>query len=74
MDDDQTGIDIAKLQAELAFQGETVQRLNDALGTQQQEILMLQRQVELLGERLRNLRQDDGSGEGTQTQEKPPHY
>jgi len=72
--DDQTGADIATLQAEMAFQGDSVHRLNDALATQQQDILMLQRQVALLAEQLRTLR-ENGSGrdEGAEV-EKPPHY
>lgn len=76
VDDDQTAADIATLQAELAFQNDSVQRLNDALSTQQQDILLLQRQVALLGEQLRALRENenDGPSSGDSVVEKPPHY
>ncbi|WOJ95656.1 SlyX family protein [Congregibacter brevis] len=74
MDDDQASAEIAQLQAELAFQNDSVQRLNDALATQQQDILMLQRQVALLGEQLRSLRETDNHNEGEAVLEKPPHY
>ncbi|MFK8043499.1 SlyX family protein [Congregibacter sp.] len=74
MDDDQPSAEIAQLQAELAFQNDSVQRLNDALATQQQDILMLQRQVALLGEQLRALRENDNHNEGEAVLEKPPHY
>lgn len=74
VDDDPSTTDIADLQAELAFQSDSVRRLNDALATQQQDILMLQRQVELLGEQLRALRENDDRGEGAAMLEKPPHY
>ncbi|EED33159.1 SlyX superfamily protein [gamma proteobacterium NOR5-3] len=74
VDDDQINADIASLQAEMAFQGDSVQRLNDALATQQQDILMLQRQVALLGEQLRGLREASSTREGATENEKPPHY
>ncbi|WP_439102140.1 SlyX family protein [Congregibacter sp.] len=74
MNEDQTTADIGKLQAELAFQNDSVQRLNDALATQQQDILLLQRQVALLGEQLRALRENDSQTAGDSVVEKPPHY
>ena len=74
VDDDQISAEVVQLQAELAFQNDSVQRLNDALATQQQDILMLQRQVALLGEQLRALRENDNHSEGEAVLEKPPHY
>ncbi len=69
---------VATLEAELAFQGETVQVLNDALASQQKDLLLLQRQVELLGKELRTLRErgaDRGGHDGGDpVDEKPPHY
>lgn len=69
---------VATLEAELAFQGETVQVLNDALASQQKDLLLLQRQVELLGKELRTLRERGadrgGSDGGEPVDEKPPHY
>lgn len=74
MNDDQASAEIATLQAELAFQGDSVQRLNDALAKQQQDILMLQRQVALLGEQFRALRENGSNRDGASEVEKPPHY
>lgn len=68
---------LMEVQSQLAFQEDTVQSLNDALAQQQQEILLLRRQLELI-----KLRQDEqAAGTGHQTDqpgrpvdEKPPHY
>lgn len=69
---------VATLEAELAFQGDTVNELNEALARQQQDLLLLQRQVTLLGEELRKLRErsaDRASDVGHDpVAEKPPHY
>ena len=64
---------IEDLQSQLAFQEDTLQALNAALSEQQQEILVLRRQVEILKQR-----QDEQAvqlGEGSSpVDEKPPHY
>ena len=64
---------IADVQSQVAFQDETVAALNDALASQQQEILLLRRQLELLKQRL-----DEQAGEAVSAtpvaDEKPPHY
>jgi len=68
---------LMEVQSQLAFQEDTVHSLNDALAQQQQEILLLRRQLELI-----KLRQDEqAAGAGHQTDqpgrpvdEKPPHY
>ena len=64
---------LADVQSQVAFQDETVAALNDALASQQQEILLLRRQLELLKQRL-----DEQAGEAVSatpvTDEKPPHY
>ena len=68
---------LIEMQGQLAFQEDTVQSLNDALAGQQQEILLLRRQLELI-----KLRQDEqAAGAGHQTDqpgrpvdERPPHY
>jgi SlyX protein len=64
---------VMELQAQLAFQEDTISGLDAALAQQQQEILLLRRQLELLHERLREQvpGQGDGAAEGD---EKPPHY
>ena len=43
------------LEMKLAFQEDIIQKLDDALVSQQQQILTLQRQVQLLGNELRAL-------------------
>lgn len=63
---------LEQLQSELAFQGDTLQALNDALAVQQQELLTMRRQLELMQQRLREAlpAREPGS-----TQEPPPpHY
>ena len=66
---------LTEVQTQLAFQEDTLQTLNDALGLQQQEILLLRRQLELL-----KLRQDEGAAQsetdqrGGPVDERPPHY
>jgi SlyX protein len=64
---------LADVQSQVAFQDETVAALNDALASQQQEILLLRRQLELLKQRL-----DEQAGEAVPStpvsDEKPPHY
>ena len=60
------------MQTQLAYQEDAVRELNDALALQQQEILLLRRQLQLLKER-----QDDmGAGHGAPdpATETPPHY
>lgn len=60
------------MQTQLAYQEDMVRELNDALALQQQEILVLRRQLQLLKQR-----QDDmGSATSTEdnAEEPPPHY
>ena len=60
------------LEMKLAFQEDLIQKLDDALVSQQQQILTLQRQVQLLGNELRAL---DTRSLGDATPEPPPpHY
>ena len=64
---------LSEVQSQLAFQDETVAALNDALASQQQEILLLRRQLELLKQRLdEQARGEDSSA--PVADEKPPHY
>ena len=68
---------LMEMQSQLAFQEDTVHSLNEALAGQQQEILLLRRQLELI--KLRQDEQAAGSGHqtdqpGTPVDEKPPHY
>jgi SlyX protein len=65
-----------KLQAELAFQGQAIDALNAALGAQQQDLLLLKRQLALLVEELRTLRERGaGPTDASDADEAPPpHY
>ena len=63
---------LAEVQSQLAFQEDTVAALNEVLAGQQQEILLLRRQLELLKQR-----QDEQAAQadpGAPVDEKPPHY
>lgn len=63
---------LVDVQTQLAYQEDTVRQLNQALAAQQQEILVLRRQMQLLKQR-----QDEQTHAGGITapaDEKPPHY
>lgn len=64
------------VEAEVAFQGDTVRELSDALAAQQMDILTLQRQVHVLGEQLATLRAQVSRAEpdGSDNDPPPPHY
>lgn len=62
-----------EIQSQLAFQEDTINSLNEALAVQQQEILLLRRQIELLKQR----QDEQAAGEpggASVLDEKPPHY
>ena len=66
---------VEALQSQLAFHEDTVQTLNDALASQQQEILLLRRQLELLKElQDQQGRALDQLPDLPAADEKPPHY
>lgn len=64
-----------ELQSQLAFQEDAVRSLDEALAHQQQELLLLRRQLELLQQR-----QPDSTAlaealsAGVLADDKPPHY
>jgi SlyX protein len=66
---------MAELQSQLAFQEDAVRSLDEALAHQQQELLLLRRQLELLQQR-----QPDSTAlaealsAGVLADDKPPHY
>lgn len=62
------------LQAEVSFQGQTIQELNEALAGQQQDLLVLRRQVALLVEQIKGLRDQAPAAPTAGDDEKPPHY
>lgn len=63
---------IHELQAQLAFQEDTIQSLNKALASQQHDMLLMQKKLSLLTEQYQALQ---SSFEGIKTDnEPPPHY
>jgi SlyX protein len=66
---------ISDLQSQLAFQEDAVKSLDDALAGQQQEILLLKRQLELLRQRQQEFAvHTDAGSHHPVADEKPPHY
>jgi len=64
-----------ELQSQLAFQEDTLSSLDAALALQQQEILLLRRQVELLLARQQEYEANNDAGVVyTARDERPPHY
>ncbi len=67
-----------ELQTQVAFQDDAMRALDEAIATQQQEILLLRRQVELLKQRQDDMAAGQDGGEGSPgtdpATEKPPHY
>ena len=67
--------ELHELQSQFAFQEDTVQSLNEALALQQQEILVMRRQLELLKQNQEERQSRPGEGaQGSLLDEKPPHY
>ncbi len=66
---------VAELQGQLAFQEDALGKLDDALSAQQQEILLLRRQLELLSKRHREVAARLDAGDDVPPDdERPPHY
>jgi len=63
---------LVDVQTQLAYQEDTVQALNEALASQQRELLVLRRQLQLLKERQEE--QAGGQDPAADAREKPPHY
>ena len=64
---------LVDVQTQLAYQEDTVRELNEALSRQQQEILVLRRQLQLLKQR-QDEQGEGGPANASATREKPPHY
>ena len=62
--------DLEDLQSRIAFQEDMLQKLDAALGEQQQEILMLKRLIRDLSEQIRQVE----SALPEDPDQKPPHY
>jgi SlyX protein len=79
VDIDTLALQITQLQTQLAFQEDAIGSLDKALAAQQQELLLVRRQLEILHERQRdsygnthgNAHDDAGS---PPADDKPPHY
>ena len=66
---------ILELQSQLAFQEDAVQSLDRALAQQQDEILVMRRQLELLHQgQLQQAADNDAGPDGNPANELPPHY
>ena len=66
--------DMVELQSQMAFQEATVEALNESLAVQQQEIILLRRQLELLKQRQEEQAAVPESGGAGLSGERPPHY
>lgn len=67
--------EVADLQSQVAFQEDTLKSLDDALARQQQEIIVLRRQLELVRQQqLEQAARHDTPAAGSLLDEKPPHY
>jgi len=64
---------INELEAKIAFQDETIDILNDELKMHQQLIAKIQRQTELLAEKVKETQSSD-LGPEQQIEPPPPHY
>ncbi|NND68412.1 MAG: SlyX family protein [Halioglobus sp.] len=64
---------LVDLQSQLAFQEDAIAALDGVVSQQQHEIILLRRQVELLGERQKSQAEQLSEVAGGAT-EKPPHY
>jgi SlyX protein len=73
-DFDKLASDLVEVQTQLAFQEDTVSVLNEAITGQQQEIILLRRQLELLKQRLEERGNSADDAPGPSVDEKPPHY
>ncbi|WP_419149117.1 SlyX family protein [Pseudoalteromonas 'SMAR'] len=63
---------ITELEAKIAFQDDTIETLNDELKTHQQRMAKMQRQIELLAEKIK-----EGKDPGMMPlhqEPPPPHY
>jgi SlyX protein len=58
------------LETQLAFQEHLIQKLDDALGSQQQQLLDIQRQLELMMDQIKTM--EKVGPEAPETP--PPHY
>jgi len=65
---------LEELQSQMAFQDDTLQALQFALASQQQDLLILRRQLTLLKQRQDEQAQQAEEGLSAPASEAPPHY
>lgn len=65
---------MAALESQLAFQDDTIETLNQLLIQQAQEYALLQRQLQLLNDRIKQLSEAPGAPISNPVDEIPPHY
>ncbi len=61
-----------ELETKMAYQEDTIQQLNEALGCQQKQLDQLERTCQVLIDRLSDLA--DIAQPGNEVDERPPHY
>ena len=64
--------ELIEVQTQLAFQEQTIAELNEVLTSQQKQIDLMRREIQLLKEKLGML--EDRIETGPPQDEKPPHY
>lgn len=64
---------IAELESRVAFQEETLDKLNDVVSHQELEIEKLTRMVKIINQQMKSLRLDDGHF-SPENEPPPPHY
>ena len=62
---------IARLEEQIAFQEDVIQKLDDALADQQKQLIEAERKIELMIQQLQKL---EANQPASQDDEKPPHY
>lgn len=65
---------IADLQSRIAFQEDTLHKLNKVIADQDSGIRQLQQQVQLLNKKLNDVASNIGQGGNSDGEEAPPHY
>jgi len=70
MNTSQTDERIDELEFKLQFQEDTIDSLNQALISQQKDILLMKEKLQMMGKQLESYRQQQSIQEG----ERPPHY
>ena len=62
---------ITRLEEQIAFQDDVIQKLDDALADQQKQLMEAERKIELMIQQLRKL---EANQPAPPDSEKPPHY